>query len=130
MICEKCNAQFKSETPISESRRMFGLCKKCGVKLKYSEIPPSFLGGATAAVISTPFLFLVLFNWVSLIYILASVTGCYLLVRFVTAKVGGYVYLESIEEFKKGNFFLKSISGVLGLIVGFSILLLFLVLLN
>jgi hypothetical protein len=98
MICEKCNAQFKSETPVSESKRMFGLCKKCGVKLKYSEIPQGFLGGVTAAVISTPFLFLILFKWISLIYILASVTGCYLLVRFVTAKVGCYVYLESLKN--------------------------------
>jgi hypothetical protein len=130
MICEKCNAQFKSETPISESRKMFGLCKKCGIKLKYNEIPQSFLGGATAAIISTPFLFLALFNWVSLIYILVSIGACYLLVRFITAKVGGHVYLESIEEFKKGNFFLKCFGGILGLIVGLSMLLLFVFFLN
>lgn len=114
MICEKCNKQFKSEIPISESRKMIGLCRSCGTRLKYDDIPEGFVGGALMLFVSTPLFFISLLNWKFLVSSIAIVGVASFSVLILTKKYGGYLVTESIAEYRKGNLRLAFLGGLAG----------------
>lgn len=97
---------------------MIGLCRECGKRLKYDDIPEGFVGGAFSACFGTSFFIIYIFNWIYIPVLLSGVGAASFLVWFLTKKYGGYLVTESIEEYKKGNIFLSFLGWSLGAAFG------------
>ena len=114
MICEKCNTQFKCDLSLAQSGTMFGLCTKCGRRLKYDDVPEGFAFGSILGLTSTPLVFAVFFSWSLLLSTLVVMLVSIYLAWLIAKKQGGYIVAHSVDECKKGNAGLAILSGILG----------------
>lgn len=109
---------------MAEAGTMIGLCGKCGKRLKYEEIPKGFATGAVMAFFSTPLFFLSFLAWPHFLLSLSVVGSAILIVWLFTRRLGGYVQVKSLAEYKKKNIGLVVCFGIAGASFSFCWLLL------
>ena len=93
---------------------MIGLCKDCGTRLKFDDIPEGFASGAIMMFVSTPIFFISIFNWMFLVSSVFVMGFAILGVWLLTRKIGGYIVAESVSEYKKSNIGLAFMAGLAG----------------